>query len=132
MTPELTWLTATALITALMWVPYIVVLIGQMGLAAALTDPHHETEVEARWARRAKRAHTNAVENLVVFAPLAVAVHLTGTSTALTATVCAVFFYSRLAHYLVYAAGLPVVRTLLFAVGWVCQMILALTLLGWA
>ncbi len=132
MTPELTWLTATALITALMWVPYIVMLIGQMGLAAALTDPHHETGLEARWAQRAKRAHTNAVENLVVFAPLAVAVHLTGTSTTATATVCAVFFYSRLAHYVVYTAGIPVIRTLLFAVGWVCQMILALTLLGWA
>jgi uncharacterized MAPEG superfamily protein len=124
MTPELTWLTATALITALMWVPYILVLIAQMGLVGALT--------ETRWARRAKRAHTNAVENLVVFAPLAIAVHVTGTSTAMTATVCAVFFYTRLAHYVVYAAGIPVIRTLLFAVGWACQMILALTLLGWA
>ncbi len=53
MTPELTWLTATALITALMWVPYILMLIGQMGLVAALTDPHHDTQVDARWAQRA-------------------------------------------------------------------------------
>jgi uncharacterized MAPEG superfamily protein len=43
-----------------------------------------------------------------------------------------VFFYTRLAHYVVYTAGIPVIRTLLFAVGWACQMMLALTLLGWA
>jgi uncharacterized MAPEG superfamily protein len=132
MTPELTWLTATAFITALMWLPYILMLIVQMGLVGALTDPQHETEIETRWARRAKRAHTNAVENLVVFAPLAIAVHLTGMGSETTATICAVFFYTRLAHYVVYTAGIPVIRTLLFAVGWACQMMLALTLLGWA
>jgi uncharacterized MAPEG superfamily protein len=67
----------------------------------------------------------------VVFAPLAVAVHLTGMSSATTAAACAVYFYARLAHYLVYTAGIAGLRTLLFAAGWACQMILALTLLGW-
>jgi uncharacterized MAPEG superfamily protein len=132
MTPELTWLTATALITALMWVPYILSLLGQMGIVPALSDGNHETGLEALWARRAKRAHANAVENLVVFAPLAIAVHVTGQSSGTTATLCMVFFYSRLIHYVVYVLGIPVVRTLAFAVGMLCQVILALTLLGWA
>ena len=132
MSPELTWVGATALITALMWVPYILSLVGQMGMADALSDREHATALEAGWAQRCKRAHTNSVENLVVFAPLAIGIHLAGLSSSTTATLCAVFFYTRLAHYVVYTAGLPYVRTLLFAVGWLCQMLLALTLLGWA
>jgi uncharacterized MAPEG superfamily protein len=132
MSTELTWVAATAFITALMWVPYILSLIGQMGVVAALSDGEHATGVEAGWAQRSKRAHANAVENLVVFAPLAIGIHLAGMSSGATATACGVFFYSRLAHYLVYTAGLPYVRTLAFAVGWLCQMVLVLTLLGWA
>jgi len=132
MTPELTWLTATVLITALMWVPYSVVLIAQTGLGAALSDPQPDTPIEARWAQRAKRAHANAVENLVIFAPLAIAVSMTGMSSAMTAAASAVYFFARLAHFLIYTAGIPGLRTALFAVGWACQIILAMTLLGWA
>ena len=42
----------------------------------------------------------------------------------------AVYFFARLADYLVYLAGIPVARTLAFAVGWLAQVILALTILG--
>jgi uncharacterized MAPEG superfamily protein len=132
MSPELTWVAATALITALMWVPYILSLLGQVGIAAALADTEHDATLEVAWARRSKRAHANAVENLVVFAPLAIGIHLAGLGSGTTATLCAVFFYSRLAHYAVYTAGVPYLRTPLFAVGWVCLILLALILLGWS
>ena len=132
MTPELTWVAAMALITALMWLPYILALIGQMGIGGALADTEHDTQLEAAWARRCKRAHANAVENLVVFAPLAIGIHVAGLGSGATATACAVFFYARLAHYAVYTLGVPYLRTPLFAVSWVCLIVLALTLLGWA
>jgi len=54
-----------------------------------------------------------------------------GVGTTATAAACAMFFWARLAHALVYIAGLPLVRTLAFAVGFVCQAVLALRLLGW-
>jgi len=132
MTPELTWVAATALITMLMWVPYILSLIGQMGLVGVLSDGERGTALQAPWAQRAKRAHVNAVENLVVFAPLAIGVHLAGLSSGTTATACAIYFWARLAHYLVYTAGVPWIRTPIFAVSWVCMLVLAFTLLGWA
>jgi uncharacterized MAPEG superfamily protein len=132
MSSELFWVAATALITALMWVPHILSLLGQIGVAAALNDGEAATAPDAGWARRAKRAHANAVENLVVFAPLAIGVHVAGLSSGATAAACAVYFFARLAHYLVYTAGLPFVRTLSFAVGWLCQIVLALTLVGGA
>jgi len=130
MTPELTWVAATALITMLMWVPYVLSLIGQMGLGGTLSDTEHETQLEAAWARRCKRAHANAVENLAVFAPLAIGVHLAGFGSDTTATACAVFFWARLAHFLVYTAGVPWIRTPLFAVSWLCMLVLAVTRLG--
>ena len=75
------------------------------------------------------RAHTNAVENLVVFAPLVLTLNALGISTSATATACAVFFWARLAHYLVFTFGIPVVRTLSFAVGFAAQAVLVLTIL---
>ncbi|HSF93865.1 MAG TPA: MAPEG family protein [Thermohalobaculum sp.] len=132
MTPELMWVAGAALATGLMWVPYILSLIGQMGVGAALADGEHDTEIESDWARRAKRAHANAVENLVVFAPLAIGIHLAGMSSTFTANVCGLYFFARLAHYLFYAGGVPYVRTIAFAIGWACCMILAFMLMGWA
>jgi len=132
MSPELTWTAAMALLTSLMWVPYILSLLGQMGIPAALADAEHATPLEAPWAQRCKRAHANAVENLVVFAPLAIGIHVAGLGTVATATACAVFFYARLAHYVIYTLGVPYLRTPAFAVGWLCLIVLALKLLGWS
>lgn len=128
--PELYWLTLTCLMTGLFWVPYILQLIVQLGPVQAIWDPTGAHPHDADWALRAKRAHYNAVENLAVFAPLALGVALTGTGTALSATAASVYFFLRLAHYVIHLSAIPVVRTLVFLGGWVCQMLLGLTLLG--
>lgn len=131
MAPELFWMTATAVLTAVMWVPYTVQLIREMGPVAAFWDPYHETPIHSKWAQRAKRAHTNAVENLVVFAALSITVALTGAGTTATASACALFFGLRAAHYAVYVFAVPLLRTLLFLGGFLCQAVLAATLFGW-
>ncbi|MBY0427824.1 MAG: MAPEG family protein [Alphaproteobacteria bacterium] len=131
LSPELYWLTLTALMTAMMWVPYILQLIAEMGLFPALMDRFHDTGLKAGWAQRAKRAHANAVENLVVFAALVLAVHGSASGNSLTALACQIYFFARAAHYVVYVAALPLVRTLLFAVGVGCQVALAGVLLGY-
>jgi uncharacterized MAPEG superfamily protein len=130
MTPELTWLALTATLTALLWVPYILQLIVQLGPIAAIWDPTGAHPHDADWALRAKRAHYNAVENLVVFAPLVLLVVLTGKADALTATAAAVYFYARAAHYVIHVLALPVIRTVAFLIGWGCQMVFALRLFG--
>jgi len=130
LSPELAWLVWTALLTSLLWIPYILKLLAEQGVLSALMDGEHVAPPQAPWSQRAKRAHTNAVENLVVFAPLVLAVEITEANSALTATACAIFFYARLGHYVVYTLGLPVIRTLLFAVGWVCQILLGYALLA--
>jgi len=56
------------------------------------------------------------------------AVELAGANSALTAGACAVFLFARLGHYVVYALGIPVIRTLFFTIGWVCQLMLVYAL----
>lgn len=131
LTPELKSLVIVALITTLMWVPYTAQLIIQQGALTAFWDPYHETPIEAKWAQRAKRAHANAIENLAVFAPLVLALHVTTAGTVLTAAAASTFVVVRAAHYLVYTLAVPLVRTLLFLAGVACQLVLAATLLGW-
>ncbi len=130
LSPELVWLTRVAALTALLWVPYILQLIVQLGPVAAVWDPTGAHPHNADWALRAKRAHYNAVENLVVFAPLALMVGLLGHGDGLTASAAAIYFWVRLGHYVVHILALPVVRTVLFLIGFGCQLTLALRLMG--
>jgi uncharacterized MAPEG superfamily protein len=83
----------------------------------------------APWALRSKRAHANAVENLVAFAPALVAAHLHNPQAAALVTAAQVYFLARLVHYAVYAAGLPVVRTLAYFVGVGATLVILATLL---
>lgn len=131
-TPELFWLCAVSALTGLLWVPYILQLILQLGPIAALWDPVAAHPHNAAWALRAKRAHANAVENLVVIAPLAFMVHIFGVGDGLTAMAMATYFGARIVHYLAFLFAIPLVRTLAFLAGFCCQAILGLRLFGLA
>ena len=130
MSTELLWLTLTTLMTALFWVPYILDRIAVRGLAGAMANPSPQDKPQSAWAERAIKAHHNAVENLAVFAALVLTAHLLGISNGLTGAAAVIYFLARLAHFLVFTAGIPVARTLAFAVGWLAQMALALSILG--
>ena len=127
--PEMHWLVLVATATALMWIPHILQLIFQEGFWPALRDPTREIAHKALWAQRARRAHANAVENLAVFAPLALVVAATGSSTATTAAAAAVFFWARLGHFAAYVFAVPYARVVFFLVGWSCQLVLAAALI---
>jgi len=129
MTAELYYLTWVALITAVMWVPYILNMIMVRGIVDAVGYPTDPKPLAA-WASRAKAAHYNAVENLAVFAALVLVVQAIGANNGVTAAACAVYFWARVVHYIVYTFGIPWVRTLAFAVGFVCQVILAIQALA--
>ena len=126
MKPELFWLALTATMTALFWVPYILNRAVRVGLMGTLATPKMNAgPVEDEWAQRARRAHANAAENLVVFAALVAATQLAGIHNDKTALAGALYFWGRLAHFIVYTFGIPYARTLSFTVAWVAQIILA-------
>lgn len=130
MTTEIYWLTLTTLMTALFWVPYVLNRIAVRGLMRAMGNPLSTDAPHAPWAERALAAHSNAIENLIIFAALILGAHAVGVSNAITEAAAAIYFLARLAHYFVYVFGIPVARTLTFAVSWMCQMAIGLTILG--
>ncbi|MGE7472617.1 MAPEG family protein [Bosea sp. NPDC003192] len=132
LTPELYCLTLTAAATVLMWIPYMLARIMTRGLMAAMANPDPSLAPDPAWAERARRAHANAAENLAVFAPLVLIAALAGISTAATLFAAKLYLAARLVHYVVYAAGIPVVRTLAFAAGFGATLVFAAALLGQA
>ena len=130
MSKELFWLTLTAVMTGLIWVPYILDRCAVRGLMGAMANPSPGDRPQSAWAQRMMAAHVNAVENLVVFAPLVLVAHALNIHSGATVFACALYFWSRLAHVVVYTAGLPVLRTLVFTGGFVGQAILALAIFG--
>ena len=128
MTPELFWLALTVILTGLLWVPYILNRVLVRGLGGAMANPSRNDKPHAAWATRLMFAHDNAVENLVVFAPLVLILAQLDYSTKWTVYAAAVYFWARVAHLLVYTLGLPVFRTLAFTVGFLAQAVLALAI----
>ena len=125
MSTDLKMLAWTAGITALMWIPYILARAMGSGLMATLTYKADNDPLPG-WAERAKKAHRNAVENLAPFGAVVVVAHLAADASPVTATWSIVYFWARVVHYFGYMSGVPFVRTLSFAVGWLAIMIIAL------
>jgi uncharacterized MAPEG superfamily protein len=130
MTRELMWLTLTVILTGLMWVPYILDRVAIRGLMGAMANPSRHDKPQSAWAQRLYFAHSNAVENLVVFAPLVLILDSLGHQTETTAIACAVYFWARLIHVVVYTMGVAVLRTLAFTVGFLAQLALVLAIFG--
>jgi uncharacterized MAPEG superfamily protein len=129
LTAEMYWLTATTAMTGLFWVPYILNRMKERGVLAALWDPHGDTRASAAWADRMMRAHRNAVENLCVFAPLVLTLHAFNLGTPVTAAAAMAYFFARAAHFIIFTAGLPVLRVLAFVAGFACQAVIAAAIL---
>ena len=122
--PELFYLALTAGLTGTLWMAYIINRILEQGVWATLKTPNLDKAPQANWAHRMMRAHNNAVDNLVVFTALVLAVQLSHANNEMTATTAMIFFYARLAHAVTYAMGIPVFRTLAFVAGFICQAVL--------
>jgi uncharacterized MAPEG superfamily protein len=128
MTPEIFWLTLTVILTGLLWVPYVLNRMMVRGVGGAMANPTRSATPHAEWATRLMFAHDNAIENLIVFAPLVLILAQIDYSTKWTVYACAVYFWSRVVHLIVYTLGLPVFRTLAFLVGFFAQVVLALAI----
>ena len=72
------------------------------------------------WGQRADRAYLNAVETFAPFAALVLLIQVTGKADAMTAFWAISYFWLRVAHAVVYLAGWPYIRTLIFVLGWIC------------
>ena len=130
MSPEVTYTALSAGLTGLMWIPIVLNRLREIGVWRALKNPEPDMRPQAAWAYRLANAHGNAIENLVVFAPLALVVHALGLGAPATALACALYFWSRLAHAIIYTLGVPLLRTIAFLIGFGAQATLFLRIFG--
>ena len=119
MTADLTYLAWTALLTAVLWIPYIIGQVAENGLLGTENYRDPTARPVKLWGQRANRAHVNAVESFAPFAALVIVAHIAGAANEATAMWAAVFFWARLAHAVTYILGIPFVRTLIFTTGFV-------------
>src|SRR6185503_16767271 len=80
------------------------------------------------WAGRARRAHANMLESLVLFAVLVLTAKAAGISNAMTLLGAQLFFWSRVAYAVIYVVGIPWVRTAAWAVSVVGLLLIFLQL----
>lgn len=119
MTTDLSYLAWTALLTAALWIPYIVAQVATNGWLAPANYVDPTPRPLPLWGRRADRAHVNAVESFAPFAALVLIAHLSGKANAMTAFWATCFFWLRLTHAVVYLLAVPYVRTVVFTLGFV-------------
>ena len=129
MKTELLYLALVTAFTGLMWVPYVLDRIAVGGLMEAVGYPANP-KPQSPWAQRLKKAHANAVENLVVFAALVLTAQALGIASVVIGSAAVVYFWARVVHAAAFAFAIPWVRTLAFTVGFLAQAVVAWQILG--
>jgi uncharacterized MAPEG superfamily protein len=119
MSPDLKYLALTAILTASLWIPYIVAQVVANGFLSPPNYVDPTPRPVPLWGKRADRAYLNAVETFAPFAALVIAIHLTGKADSITAFWTMSYFWLRLIHAVVYLAAIPYIRTLVFTLGYV-------------
>jgi uncharacterized MAPEG superfamily protein len=128
MTPELSYLLFTAVLTGVLWIPVVVGYVKTRGPLQPSDYVTAPTSPLPAWVNRANRAQVNAVENLATFAPVVLIAHAAGVSTSVTVTCAAIYFYARLAHAIVHISGFSLfkTRTVLFTIAWIAFLTFAI------
>ena len=128
MTADLWMLVATGLWSAMIPTIYAVGRFQAPG-GGAWAFGNRETPLEvAPWVSRAVRAHQNLTENLALFAILVLVAHVTGKANGATALGATLFFIARVAHTVMYTAGLIYVRTAVFSLGTIGEIMILIQL----
>lgn len=128
MKPELLYLVYVTLFTGLLWVPYILnrMLVRGIVETAGYSD---QPKPQSPWAQRLMKAHSNAIENLVVFGLLVLAANALGIANDATVTAAMVYFWARVLHAVAYTLAIPWVRTAGFIIGFGAQATFAVQIL---
>ena len=122
MSTELTYLAYTALLSAALWIPYVVCQVMTNGPL----QPGNYVDPKVRpmplWGERAHRAYLNSVEVFAPFAALVIVAQLAGKTNGATAFYAMAFFWCRLGHALVYWFAIAYLRTILFTLAFLCEL----------
>jgi len=118
---ELRYLIYVAIVSAIIWIPYITAHVLQAGFVKALG--YTADDEMPPWAARLKRAHYNLVENIPLFAIAVLAGEIANVHTATTAACAMIFFWARVAHPFTQVLSIWGLRTIVFTIGWLAVIV---------
>ena len=128
MSPDLKYL---LLSTILCFVQMLIAATGanqQVGLPTLAGNREALPEMTG-WAGRARRAHLNMIENMVLFTALVLVAVVANKTNAMTAMGALIFFWGRLIYAVIYLLGVPWLRTLAWFVSVIGMVLIALQLI---
>ncbi|HUS98062.1 MAG TPA: MAPEG family protein [Hyphomicrobiaceae bacterium] len=111
MSPDLTFLIWSVVLTFVQVVICATAATMAVGLPQLAGNRENMSANLEGWGGRAVRAHRNMLESLVLFATLVLVAHVSGKANAMTAFGAQLFFFARLAYAVIYIAGVPWLRT---------------------
>ena len=110
MTPDLNYLLMSVVLTFVQMLIAAAAANQTVGLTTLAGNREGLTELPG-FAGRARRAHLNMIENMVLFTALVLIAHVAGKANATTAMGALIFFWGRLVYAVIYLLGVPWLRT---------------------
>jgi len=124
MTADLWIVLSLALLTELLTLPPLIAR-GSVPGGMKWIFHNRDTELEgvAPWGGRAIRAHGNLADNLAMYVAVIGIAHIIGATNGKTLIAGVALLVARILHAVVYIAGIPYLRTAVFAVGQFAMLI---------
>jgi len=117
MTPDLWILLCLALLTEILTLPPLVARVSvDGGIRWIFYNRDTVLEGVSPWGCRAVRAHHNLADNLAMYAAVIGIAYVTGAANGVTFVAGVALLIARVLHAVVYIAGIPYLRTALFAI----------------
>jgi uncharacterized MAPEG superfamily protein len=121
MTSDLTYLSYTALLSASLWILYVICQVRTNGFLKPENYADPTVRPMPLWGHRAHRAYLNSVEVFAPFAALVIVAHILGKGDAVAIWAMG-FFWLRVIHALVFWFAVPYIRTIVFTLGYFCVL----------
>ncbi|HYD04821.1 MAG TPA: MAPEG family protein [Reyranella sp.] len=125
MKPELTYLLFSVVLTFVQVLVAAAAANQVVGLTTLAGNREDVPPMLGGFAGRAKRAHLNMLENMVLFSALVLIAVVANKTNATTALGAMIFFWARLAYAVIYLVGIPWLRTLAWFVSVIGMVMVA-------
>jgi uncharacterized MAPEG superfamily protein len=111
------FLYSIAAAAVLIYLPFLVVGYGRMRVGYDQSAPRAMFDKLPDYAQRATWAHQNSFEGFMIFAAAALMAYVTGVNSPIAAVAAIAFVAARLLYSMFYILNIPLMRSLMFAVG---------------
>ncbi len=118
------FLYSIAAAAALIYMPFLAVAYARFSVGLDLSAPRAMFDKLPEYAQRATWAHQNSFETFTVFTSAALMAYVTGVDSNQAVIAALVFLVARLLYSIFYILNIPILRSLMFAIGSLCTITL--------